>query len=731
MLATLFFVIFTIRGVSTERINVTTLQEGHLETTGSVTGIPRINGDLIQFQVHLENGERLQTSGLLKDEDQQQKWSELRPGERCLFYGKLSKPNEPTNFFQYNYASYLYDQTIHWVYQIEPQKVVCNDANGTWTDQFNRWRMDRMAQIRERYHEETAGLIIALTYGDRYFIDQDILQAYQRLGVIHLLAVSGLHVGMLTACAMYVLIRFGMTRERSMELLMVGLPFYAIIAGAAPPVIRAAAMSFVVLLCLRLKKRIHPMIGISLTCLIFLLLKPYSLFQLGFQLSFLVSFSLILSAQTIQTLYTSYLLKTLAVTFIAQLVTLPLILFHFFEWNLISLPLNLIYIPFVTIIVLPASFLSSLFDLILPGVFNLPYYFLQLVVPPVHNVLLFINQYPVGAYTPGKLSGWQLVSLYAVILIVLLLWESQIKIWWIPAMISLAIVLGGIKLLPYFQKEAVVTMLDVGQGDSFVIELPRREAVLVIDTGGVIRFSDEPWQKRRNQFDTGKDILVPYLKAKGITTIDTLVLTHGDHDHIGGAQGLLGKVAVRELLYGKGPVEKENEKQVLEAYLQAGTTIHMVEAGQKRSYGNNEITIIAPVASDFEQDINERSIVLAASLEGIHWLFTGDLGEKGEHRLMERYPHLSVDILKAGHHGSLTSSSELFLDHIKPKAVLISAGRNNRYGHPHPDILNRFEESQVVVMRTDLNGAVQFKLKDKKIRVESAIEQKETGPQNE
>lgn len=120
--------------------------------------------------------------------------------------------------------------------------------------------------------------------------------------------------------------------------------------------------------------------------------------------------------------------------------------------------------------------------------------------------------------------------------------------------------------------------------------------------------------------------------------------------------------------------------------------------------------------------------MIAASIEGVKWLFTGDLGEKGERRIIEQYPNLRVDILKAGHHGSLTSSSEALLDHIMPKVVLISAGRNNRHGHPHPEIMSRFEARRMKIYRTDINGAVQFIWSQGDINVETMLESDKTGP---
>ncbi len=162
----------------------------------------------------------------------------------------------------------------------------------------------------------------------------------------------------MTAALFYLFIRAGITRERAQEILIAFLPLYAVIAGGAPSVIRAVGMAMLVLLCLRLKQRIPPLAGIYLVFLVYLALQPYALFHLGFQLSFLISFGLIVSATTIQARYSSYIGQLTAVTLIAQLLSAPIILLHTYEWSWFSIPLNLLYVPFIALFVLPSSLLS-------------------------------------------------------------------------------------------------------------------------------------------------------------------------------------------------------------------------------------------------------------------------------------------------------------------------------------------------------------------------------------
>ncbi|MEM5592230.1 ComEC/Rec2 family competence protein [Niallia circulans] len=207
----------------------------------------------------------------------------------------------------------------------------------------------------------------------------------------------------------------------------------------------------------------------------------------------------------------------------------------------------------------------------------------------------------------------------------------------------------------------------------------------------------------------GAKTVVPFLKSKGIRTIDKLILTHGDLDHIGGSTAIIEQLHVKEIMYpnvkGDWSIEEEHLLKLVE---KKQIPIRFIQAGQKWSTGKESFMVLAPIEKE-NLTKNNSSIVLFAKIAGITWLFTGDLEKEGELALMNKYPDLrEIDVLKVGHHGSKTSSTSEFMERLKPKIAVISVGINNRYHHPSLDVLTILEDYQVKVFRTDENGGFLF-----------------------
>ena len=228
----------------------------------------------------------------------------------------------------------------------------------------------------------------------------------------------------------------------------------------------------------------------------------------------------------------------------------------------------------------------------------------------------------------------------------------------------------------------------------------------LIDTGGLLNFSKEEWQKKKKTFDPGEDIVVPYLKSIGITVIDKLIVTHDDADHMGGGLAVLEHIRVKEIIIPETLKEEFVKTDFIQYALQEELRITAMRDGDGWRVGENQFYVLHP--QDKMNDSNENSLVLLAKINELKWLFTGDIGEEGERALLEQYPKLKVDVLKAGHHGSKTSSSSNFLDQIEAKAVIVSAGYNNRFGHPHPEVLSAYSERNMRVFRTDEQGAITY-----------------------
>ncbi|MCY1103391.1 DNA internalization-related competence protein ComEC/Rec2 [Shouchella clausii] len=693
-----------------KKSNVSMLSGEETTFIVEVKETPRLDGNRLRMVVETTAGERLQLASRLQAESEQ-RLGKLLPGDHCHVNGKLSEPDPPRNRYAFDYSRYLYEQRIHWLLEAESGSFVCKRMDRlSLLTHLQAFRAQLLHEAVAAFPKEAGGIVLALTLGERFYVEEDVIEAYSTLGIIHLLAISGLHVGLVTGAAFFICIRIGLTRERAALFMLILLPIFAILAGAAPPVVRASAMAFVFFLFALRKWRVHPLFGFATIYFLYLLFDPYKLFQLGFQLSFLVSFALIFSAKTIQTANGGYLRQMCTVTTIAQLAGLPLIFFHFYEWSPLSLLLNLVYIPLVSFVVLPFSFLSLFSFAWLPEQVNWFIVLLESLLTFVHPAILKLSG-STFQLVLGKPPIWLVVAMYVALAFAFVHWQEQkwpLRFAFLPFVACL--IVGA--LAPYVQSKAVVTMIDVGQGDSFLIELPYRKGVYMIDTGGVAVYcEEEDWQQRKNTFDPGSDVIAPFLKAKGISKIDMLVLTHGDYDHIGGATGLLNEINVEQVIYPEGPIEKETEIELLENIDASPTNLHFTKANEVLA--ENWYVLHPPEGEHVKG--NDSSVVLFAKIEGVTFLFTGDLEEAGEQRLIRSYPGMQADVLKVGHHGSLSSTTEPFISQVAPRYAFISAGAQNRFGHPHPEVVERLERANIVVWRTDIHGMVELTLSNGEI----------------
>ncbi|MBY0096307.1 DNA internalization-related competence protein ComEC/Rec2 [Mesobacillus maritimus] len=702
---------FIIIGFLTVSSQVSVL-EGN-ETKFTLHFIDGINIDGNRFSAIAEvasGGERIILNYRLRSPQEKAALQKrIYPGVSCKVTGTLATPNQATNPNSFDYQLYLKRKEIFWI--LKPNDIspaICTQPQGNLITLLKRVRQKEVLKLEEKMDEELAAIFAALLFGDRNLMNPEMEEDYTKTGTVHLLAISGLHVALLTGMCFAFLLRLGMTREKAELFLILILPCYAVLTGLSPSVNRAVLMLMLMLVARRLKVQITPLDAISIAFLFLVLISPYTIYEPGFQLSFGVSLALVLSSTKIINTFQSYLLRLIAVSFVSQLASIPILLSYFYEISLISVVTNLLFVPLFSIIILPLVLVTYLTGIFFPFVSDFFLFWMSFIVAFANKVSALFASFSFSSVVIGKPNPFILLLYLVIYLLFFISWEKRKKSFAVFLLPFIPVIFQIV--FPYLSPYGKVVFVDVGQGDSILIRLPYNRATYLIDTGGTISFHREAWEEKRDHFETGEDILVPFLKSEGIRKLEKLILTHGDMDHIGGAPAILSELRIEEILMPVSVERSVMERRVIRIAETNQAKVRIVGAGARWKVGQDFFQIISPLEK--LEDKNEGSIVLYASFGGKRWLFTGDLGSGGEVELINHYSQMDVDVLKVGHHGSKTSSSEVFLDTIQPETAVISAGDGNRYGHPHAEVLEGLKSRQIKLYRTDTQGAVIYTFKE-------------------
>lgn len=527
-------------------------------------------------------------------------------------------------------------------------------------------------------NREAQILFQTMVLGETSQFDDEVRSVWQSLNISHILAISGLHAAIFIGLLRVVLRRLSIYQHWQPWLIGGCLLILRWYNFASVSFSRVVCMWFISLL---LGKNWNQYQKLLFACALIALIWPEELLGLGFYYSFACAFLLILGHKLWRGKY-----QWLLVPLTLQLWLLPVTLWQTGGFLPISLVANIFAIPFISIL--------------LPCLLIMPF------IPA--SAEWVVSFYRGGAAVfdwlaqtfPWSLQFGQLTLLSCLLVLFALYlvyrtYEHQSYRRMVVASLLLCLVLTSSGW-----RRSEVTLLDIGQGDASIIIDQRRKA-FVIDTGG-------PSQLQSHHLER-EPVVEAYLKQRGVTTIETLVITHGDLDHMGYALALFNResIKIENLVLATIQEFSPEEQQLLQLAQRAGTQIHFVQAGQQIKFGNHSFDVLSPT-SDIRADMNNHSIVLWTRIGGLAWLFTGDIEASIERTLIEQYPHLPVDVLKVAHHGSKTSSSLLFLLSFQPQYALISAGKNNRFNHPHPTIIQRLTEQGIANLVTSEVGMIRF-----------------------
>ncbi|MBD2869443.1 ComEC/Rec2 family competence protein, partial [Paenibacillus arenilitoris] len=676
--------------------------------------------------------------------------------------GELALPAGATNGGGFDYRRYLSSQRIHWLLKARGTAAVEAAPGPWWTAAALLGRIDDArallgARMEALYPSEQSGYMKGLVLGIREDLDPQQFQQFSRLGLTHILAISGLHVAVFLYALGGLLRLLRMTRERILLSLMLAVPLYVLLSGASPSVIRAGVMAVLGLIAARMGKLKDGLHLLAAAALFMLIVDPFLLGNVSFQLSFIVTLGLIVGVPPVRRAMPDWrrgkaALDLAAVTIVAQLVSFPVTIYYFNQFHALSLLANFLLVPFISFVVMPIGAAALL---------------VALAWEPGGKLLAIASHYA---------NDWTfaLVELLARVDAFRMIWATP-PLWWVAAWLLvlgaffnllgkrarrtdavsaadpddtapldgeppphpnkgagrplLAVVATMTILLAYayapdlLDREAEVSFIDVGQGDSIHIRTPEGKHIL-IDGGGTLSFRKpgEEWKERSDPFEIGRKLLVPLLMKRGVREIDLLVVSHLDSDHIRGLQAVVETIPVRGILWNGTVKEAEDARKLLAFAVARDIPLYAAGAGMERRIdGEASLTVLWPheapdgIVSALEEQ-NEGSVVLTIRLYNSTFLFQGDINAETERAVIQSLPPSAstpkapVSVMKVAHHGSRFSTGEEWLDYWQPIAAVVSVGATNTYGHPHPDVVRRLEESGTALWRTDRDGEVRFKV---------------------
>jgi competence protein ComEC len=697
---------------------------------GYIAGLPKQESRQVRFTVDVESLKTLSNQLLQQNIPQkiQLSWyinpyqtpPILKVGDLWEWRVKLHRPRSMVNPAGFDYQVWLMRRGVGatgYVVKGDNRQIIDASATGFayWIDQ-QRYQLQRW--IVNQSDSPQKGILIALLIGDSALVDKEDWLRMQQTGTNHLIAISGLHVGFLAIFGFYLGLFFG----RFLQLISIPWPaqyfayigaisfaaFYSALAGFNIPTIRTLLMiSLFYWICLwRRETRVIDIFCLALACVV--IMDPLAGYDVGFWLSFGAVGLLILcfsgrktikrnrSHNPISRLQNIIYVYTQSqwIMFIGLMIPLLMLTSSF---SLVAPVANAIAIPLITFFVVPCLLLAALLESMLPFLSNL---LLSAAGWGIENLLVFLKA--LLNLAPGKLnpviSLSPMMSLWIGFCCLLILLPRGFFSRLISVSALLLSLVIQLSLPKPDQPDLRMLVLDVGQGTAITIQV--KDKTLVYDTGAA--FSDN--------FDAGSGIISPYLRSEGIIRLDKLVVSHNDQDHAGGLSGLLETIEVNQLLLGQYLPLFPPDKQQQMIYSKAQSVKSCHEYPEWQWHQVRFEFIHWPLRK--RASANNYSCVLVMDYQGQKIVLPGDLEKEVEGQLLrsEKLPK-NVQVLLVGHHGSLSSSTEEFVQYLNPKQVVYSAGFQNRYGHPHPKVQARFQAINSEEFNTATDGAMEFQWK--------------------
>ncbi len=636
--------------------------------------------------------------------------AELNKGDQVTLQGKLEVPDKPGNPGEFDYYTYLFNKQVFYVMSLSEAEDIKKIIPGQGMCRLlNSYRAKMEEAVLDLLPESEADLFLGMLLGEKENLEESQYEMFQKTGIVHIFAVSGLHIGFLVLFFSYAASLLGVSKRTRFISVMVCLLFYGSLIGWPISVQRAVIMASLALLAHYRGREGGLSNSLGLAGMIIVLLDPYAVFTTSFQLSFMATWGLVCLYPTIKNYFEfkKPVWDIILIPLCAQLAVVPLLAYYFNLFSPSGLISNIIISYLVGGIVITGF--AALLTISVPPLTSLFLYPAGFMIELLQGLAAYVSQIP-GSYLWVKTPGPGLMILYYLGLLMLLAamyysWPRR-YIWSSTTLLVISLVFICLPVGFYKYGILEVVFLDVGQGDSILIKTPRGKFIL-LDGGGSYYYA------------VGQKKVVPYLHHRGVRELFMIINSHPDGDHLQGLMETASQIpfryaAVPETLIDAG--EYEELKTIAQT---KGAAVVTAAAGQHINIEEGlDLEVLYPPTGLDTEEYNNQSLVLRCEFGEFSLILPGDLEQEGLQHIAENGSLEATLLVKVPHHGSRDSLSEEFYDELNPYAAVISVGKNNLYGHPSQELLDYLQKQGIRVLRTDHNGAISIESDGKSMEID-------------
>lgn len=639
---------------------------------------------------------------------------EAEMGSRVRLEGKLSCFERGSNPGQFD--AYSYYQISGISYRINQAEIQAKTIEyNKFTHAMYKLRIFFSEKIQESFDEETASLMQTILLGEKGSLDKDLKALYQRNGIAHILAISGLHVSVLGMGLYKLLRKLGIPMKMSAGFSIIVMILYGVMTGFSVSALRAVFMFAIHMAAVILERTYDMLTALAAAAVILLLQQPRFLFHSGFVFSFgcVLGIGLLMPLLAEAAKGRNFLIRAVAGGLGMSVITLPIYLWFYYQYPVYSVFLNLLILPVMSFL-MAAGIGAILFQILCPQI-AVPFIWFVESVFRVIDVLLHLgDRFPGLLLTVGKPEKWQMIC-YLLVLLLLIAVRKKIKplMRWCMVVPAVALLICPARQIS--SKEVEITFLDVGQGDCIFISNDNGNDYLI--DGGSSSVSS-----------VGKYRIIPFLKYQGASSLQAVFITHPDEDHCNGIKELI-EIGTQEGIRIKNLILPDIDGEAKNsAYIEleqqaaaAGILVSYMSRGQQIKDDKLVLSCLHPQTGYRTDNANEYSLVMEAAYGQFKVMLAGDIEGSGEGKMIQYLDKKETDTgitaLKAAHHGSAYSTPDAFLELTNPVYTVISCGRDNSYGHPHAELLERLKKHNANILITYETGAVTFVTDGQKVRV--------------